>query len=100
MAKKKRETGWEIQGRWLPNPYFSSPSFFLVPLPLLCLLTPFLPSPFFFYTQPPTCKTMDQQQQERSFVDDLVHSLMTPGYTAKGVIRIMFYAFYALFATL
>ncbi|KAI9267323.1 hypothetical protein BY458DRAFT_587143 [Sporodiniella umbellata] len=25
---------------------------------------------------------------------------MTPGYTAKSVIRIMFYAFYALFATL
>ncbi|KAI8056518.1 uncharacterized protein B0P05DRAFT_479049 [Gilbertella persicaria] len=25
---------------------------------------------------------------------------MTPGYTANGVINIMFYAFYALFATL
>ncbi|KAI8072798.1 hypothetical protein BC940DRAFT_330254 [Gongronella butleri] len=43
---------------------------------------------------------MEQQQQERSFADDLIHSLMTPGYTAKGIISIMFYAFYALFATL
>ncbi|CAO3700482.1 hypothetical protein G6F70_004926 [Rhizopus microsporus] len=32
--------------------------------------------------------------------DDIVKSIMTPGYTAKGVIKIMFYAFYALFATL
>ncbi|KAF1807779.1 hypothetical protein V8B55DRAFT_1350069 [Mucor lusitanicus] len=31
---------------------------------------------------------------------DIIKSIMTPGYTASGVIRIMFYAFYALFATL
>ena len=31
---------------------------------------------------------------------DIVKSIMTPGYTANGVINIMFYTFYALFATL
>ncbi|KAL9558753.1 hypothetical protein MBANPS3_000739 [Mucor bainieri] len=31
---------------------------------------------------------------------DIIKSIMTPGYTASGVIRIMFYTFYALFATL
>ncbi|KAI9499354.1 hypothetical protein BDB00DRAFT_796462 [Zychaea mexicana] len=33
-------------------------------------------------------------------VNDIVQSIMTPGYTAKGVIKLMFYAFYVLFATL
>ncbi|KAI9246104.1 hypothetical protein BDA99DRAFT_565684 [Phascolomyces articulosus] len=33
-------------------------------------------------------------------VNDIVQSIMTPGYTAKGVIKLMFYAFYILFATL
>jgi hypothetical protein len=31
---------------------------------------------------------------------DIIKSIMTPGYTASGVIQIMFYTFYALFATL
>ncbi|KAI8355537.1 hypothetical protein BD560DRAFT_407126 [Blakeslea trispora] len=31
---------------------------------------------------------------------DIVKSIMTPGYTASTVINIMFYTFYALFATL
>ncbi|CDS07513.1 hypothetical protein LRAMOSA01462 [Lichtheimia ramosa] len=35
-----------------------------------------------------------------SLVDDIVQSVMTPGYTATGVIKLMFYAFYMLFATL
>lgn len=32
--------------------------------------------------------------------NDIVESVLTPGYTAKGVIRLMFYSFYLLFATL
>ncbi|KAI8148226.1 ER protein Pkr1-domain-containing protein [Fennellomyces sp. T-0311] len=35
-----------------------------------------------------------------SLADDIVQSIMTPGYTASGVIKLMFYAFYVLFATL
>ncbi|KAL1930448.1 hypothetical protein VTP01DRAFT_10610 [Rhizomucor pusillus] len=35
-----------------------------------------------------------------SLVNDIVQSVLTPGYTAKGVIRLLFYSFYALFATL
>ncbi|KAI9313602.1 ER protein Pkr1-domain-containing protein [Dichotomocladium elegans] len=35
-----------------------------------------------------------------SIVDDIVQSILTPGYTANGVIKLMFYAFYMLFATL
>ncbi|KAI8088762.1 uncharacterized protein BX664DRAFT_358406 [Halteromyces radiatus] len=37
---------------------------------------------------------------EKGLVADIVTSIMTPGYTATGVIKAMFYAFYALFATL
>lgn len=37
---------------------------------------------------------------ERGLVEDIINSIMTPGYTASGVIQLMFYAFYALFATL
>ncbi|ORY94765.1 ER protein Pkr1-domain-containing protein [Syncephalastrum racemosum] len=32
--------------------------------------------------------------------DDVMQSIMTPGYTATGVVRVMYYAFYLLFATL
>ncbi|KAL0075064.1 hypothetical protein J3Q64DRAFT_1776513 [Phycomyces blakesleeanus] len=38
--------------------------------------------------------------QEPGLTNDIIRSIMTPGYTAKGVIKLMFYAFYALFATL
>lgn len=51
--------------------------------------------------------TNTEQQHEPSFeieadgiTGDIIKSIMTPGYTASGVIQIMFYAFYALFATL
>ncbi|ORZ25857.1 hypothetical protein BCR42DRAFT_364345 [Absidia repens] len=37
---------------------------------------------------------------EGGLVNDIITSIMTPGYTATGVIQAMFYAFYALFATL
>jgi hypothetical protein len=50
----------------------------------------------------------DQQEQPTPIVEieasgltgDIIKSIMTPGYTASGVIQIMFYTFYALFATL
>ncbi|CEG77198.1 hypothetical protein RMATCC62417_11994 [Rhizopus microsporus] len=38
--------------------------------------------------------------ETNGLADDIVKSIMTPGYTAKGVIKIMFYTFYVLFATL
>ncbi|KAI9018693.1 hypothetical protein CLU79DRAFT_759888 [Phycomyces nitens] len=38
--------------------------------------------------------------QEPGLTNDIIRSIMTPGYTATGVIKLMFYAFYALFATL
>lgn len=38
--------------------------------------------------------------EAHGLMGEIVQSIMTPGYTAKGVIKIMFYAFYALFATL
>ncbi|ORX59436.1 hypothetical protein DM01DRAFT_1332910 [Hesseltinella vesiculosa] len=37
---------------------------------------------------------------DQDLATDIMNSIMTPGYTAKGVIKVMFYAFYALFATL
>ncbi|KAI8341710.1 hypothetical protein BC941DRAFT_509808 [Chlamydoabsidia padenii] len=37
---------------------------------------------------------------EKGLVEDIIKSIMTPGYTASGVIQFMFYVFYALFATL
>ncbi|KAI9307579.1 hypothetical protein BJ944DRAFT_261667 [Cunninghamella echinulata] len=45
---------------------------------------------------------MDTKQEvvEEGFVTDIITSIMTPGYTATGVIKLMFYAFYALFVTL
>ncbi|KAG2197649.1 hypothetical protein INT47_002356 [Mucor saturninus] len=39
-------------------------------------------------------------QFEKGLVGDIAKSIMTPGYTANGVIQLMFYTFYALFATL
>jgi hypothetical protein len=39
-------------------------------------------------------------QTQDGLLGDVIKSIMTPGYTANGVIRIMHYAFYALFATL
>lgn len=48
----------------------------------------------------------DEQQQPLVEIEadgiagDIIKSIMTPGYTANGVIKIMFYTFYALFATL
>ncbi|KAG0179568.1 hypothetical protein DFQ29_001918 [Apophysomyces sp. BC1021] len=39
-------------------------------------------------------------QQPEGLVADIVQSIMTPGHTPKGVIQLMFYAFYALFVTL
>ncbi|KAI8365900.1 uncharacterized protein BYT42DRAFT_618353 [Radiomyces spectabilis] len=39
-------------------------------------------------------------EQSQGLASDIVKSIMTPGYTARGVITLMFYAFYALFATL
>lgn len=38
--------------------------------------------------------------EETGILGDIIKSIMTPGYTASGVIQIMFYTFYALFATL
>ncbi|KAI9480360.1 MAG: ER protein Pkr1-domain-containing protein [Benjaminiella poitrasii] len=38
--------------------------------------------------------------ENTGLVEDVVKSIMTPGYTANGVIKIMFYTFYALFITL
>ncbi|KAI7864342.1 hypothetical protein BDF14DRAFT_1744927 [Spinellus fusiger] len=38
--------------------------------------------------------------QEKGLAGDIIRSIMTPGYTAQGVIKLMFYAFYALFGTL
>ncbi|CAO3628542.1 unnamed protein product [Cunninghamella echinulata] len=45
---------------------------------------------------------MDMKQEivEEGLVTDIITSIMTPGYTATGVIKLMFYAFYALFVTL
>ncbi|CAO3634057.1 unnamed protein product [Cunninghamella blakesleeana] len=40
------------------------------------------------------------KEEDKGLVTDIITSIMTPGYTATGVIKIMFYAFYALFATL
>ncbi|GAA5815225.1 hypothetical protein MFLAVUS_008731 [Mucor flavus] len=37
---------------------------------------------------------------EPGLAGDIAKSIMTPGYTASGVIQIMYYTFYALFATL
>lgn len=37
---------------------------------------------------------------QEGLVNDLITSIMTPGYTAKGVIRLMYQSFYALFFTL
>lgn len=39
-------------------------------------------------------------QFEEGLVGDIAKSIMTPGYTANGVIQLMYYTFYALFATL
>ncbi|RCH92289.1 hypothetical protein CU098_010176, partial [Rhizopus stolonifer] len=53
-----------------------------------------------------TLKMADQPHQPHVEIEatgltgDIIKSIMTPGYTANGVINIMFYAFYALFATL
>lgn len=50
--------------------------------------------------------TMPDEQQPlveieaNGITGDIIKSIMTPGYTANGVIKIMFYTFYALFATL
>lgn len=51
---------------------------------------------------------MSNKQDEQPIVEieasgitgDIIKSIMTPGYTANGVIQIMFCTFYALFATL
>ncbi|KAI7897655.1 uncharacterized protein BX663DRAFT_527484 [Cokeromyces recurvatus] len=40
------------------------------------------------------------ENEQNGLMDDIIKSIMTPGYTATGVIKIMFYAFYALFITL
>lgn len=40
------------------------------------------------------------ETHETGITGDIIKSIMTPGYTANGVIQIMFYTFYALFATL
>ncbi|KAI8887300.1 hypothetical protein K501DRAFT_242740 [Backusella circina FSU 941] len=45
-------------------------------------------------------QTEELIQTQEGLLGDIIKSIMTPGYTAKGVIGIMFYAFYALFATL
>lgn len=37
---------------------------------------------------------------EEGLAGDIAKSIMTPGYTANGVIQLMYYTFYALFATL
>ncbi|KAI8968575.1 hypothetical protein BDF20DRAFT_897091 [Mycotypha africana] len=42
----------------------------------------------------------EQSIKKNGLANDIIESIMTPGYTAKGVIKIMFYAFYALFITL
>ncbi|KAG1436020.1 hypothetical protein G6F56_013736 [Rhizopus delemar] len=45
-------------------------------------------------------KEIPVEIETHGLTGDIAKSIMTPGYTAKGVIQIMFYTFYALFATL
>lgn len=61
------------------------------------------PSTLFFFSR--YHPTMSNEQplieiEDTGITGDIMRSIMTPGYTASGVIQIMFYAFYALFATL
>lgn len=63
------------------------------------------PQGFFgiFFVHNPTLQLMSDEQPlefEPGLAGDIAKSIMTPGYTASGVIQIMYYTFYALFATL
>ncbi|KAI8577211.1 hypothetical protein K450DRAFT_253428 [Umbelopsis ramanniana AG] len=47
----------------------------------------------------PTAQIQDDSRKD-GLVNDIIESIMTPGYTPNSVIQLMYKAFYALFFTL
>ncbi|KAI9285693.1 ER protein Pkr1-domain-containing protein [Umbelopsis sp. AD052] len=47
----------------------------------------------------PTIQIQDDSRKD-GLVNDIIESIMTPGYTPNSVIQLMYKAFYALFFTL